>query len=134
MKALRYLVPLVALVSLLVGADAFAACKATSATTQDCPVNLTWQDNSSGTGQETFFDVYFRVGTTGTFAKVGSVGPDVVNFAHVATGVGGGVQICYEVQAGNTAGLSPFSNIACQTTPAIVFVSVPSAPSNLVAQ
>ena len=108
-------------------------CNATSPTTQDCGIGLTWQDNSSGSNQEDFVDIYFSVGGT-AFSKVGTVASDVVSFVHNAAGVGAGVQLCYQVQAGNNAGLSPFSSIACATTPAIVFVAAPNAPANLVVQ
>jgi hypothetical protein len=108
-------------------------CNATSPTTQDCGIGLTWQDNSSGSNQEDFVDIYFSMGGT-AFSKVGTVASDVVSFVHNAAGVGAGVQLCYQVQAGNNAGLSPFSSIACATTPAIVFVAVPNAPANLVVQ
>src|SRR5689334_865575 len=83
--------------------------------------------------QEDFVDIYFSVGGT-VFSKVGTVASDVVSFVHNAAGVGAGVQLCYQVQTGNNAGLSPFSSIACATTPAIVFVAAPNAPANLVVQ
>jgi hypothetical protein len=108
-------------------------CNATSPTTQDCGIGLTWHDNSSGSNQEDFVDIYFSMGGT-AFSKVATVASDVVSFVHNAAGVGAGVQLCYQVQAGNNAGLSPFSSIACATTPAIVFVAVPNAPANLVVQ
>lgn len=127
-------VPIATALLLMFGRYAFSmSCKATSPTTQDCAVGLTWQDNSSGSNQEDFVDIYLSVGAT-AFSKVGTVASEVVSFVDNAAGVGTGVQLCYQVQAGNNAGLSPFSSIVCATTPAIVFVAAPNAPANLVVQ
>ncbi|HEX7231230.1 MAG TPA: hypothetical protein VF452_12615 [Candidatus Binatia bacterium] len=119
---------------LIFGRHAFSmSCNATSPITQDCAVVLTWQDNSSGNNQEDFVDIYLTVGATAV-SKVATVASDVVSFVHNAVGMGAGAQLCYQVQAGNNVGLSSFSNIACATTPAIVFVTAPNAPANLVVQ
>lgn len=91
---------------LIFGRYAFSmSCNATSPSTQDCAVGLTWQDNSSGSNQEDCVDIYFSAGPT-AFSKVGTVASDVVSFVHNVAGVAAGVQLCYQVQAGNNAGLS----------------------------
>ena len=87
----------------------------------------------SGNNQEDFVDIYLTVGATAV-SKVATVASDVVSFVHNAVGMGAGAQLCYQVQAGNNVGLSSFSNIACATTPAIVFVTAPNSPANLVVQ
>ena len=109
------------LLALLVAAPAMA-----QTTSQTAMLTLTWQDNSNN---EDGFNIERRLGQTGTFAKIGSVAANVVQYVDSIANDPGNVQYCYRVAAFNTAGQSAYSNIACGTTPVIVIP--PGAPSNV---
>jgi len=94
--------------------------------TQAATFNLGWVDNSTN---EDGFNIERRQGQTGTFAKVGSVLPNMIKYTDTIANDPGNVQYCYRVAAFNSAGQSPYSNIACATTPVVVIP--PGAPSNL---
>jgi len=68
---------------------------------------LTWVDNSDN---EDGFRIESRVGRTGAFTDIGSVGAGVVTFEDV---VSDGAERCYRVRAFNAAGFSGYTNEAC---------------------
>ncbi|MHA3770035.1 Ig-like domain-containing protein [Verrucomicrobiota bacterium sgz303538] len=74
-------------------------------------VNLTWSDNSNN---ETGF--YIERSTDGVkFSQIASVGANIRSYAN--TGVGPNKNYYYRVRAFNSAGTSPYSNVANVTTP-----------------
>jgi len=101
-------VPIATALLLMFGRYAFSmSCKATSPTTQDCAVGLTWQDNSSGSNQEDFVDIYLSVGAT-AFSKVGTVASDVVAFVDNDAGVGAGFNSATKSRQRTMPGYRPF--------------------------
>jgi len=95
--------------------------------TQTATFNLTWQDtNTTHQG----FNIERRPGQTGTFTKIGTSGPTVKAYSDIVANDLGGTQYCYRVAAYNTAGQSPYSNIACATSPTITVPPV-NAPTNV---
>ena len=94
--------------------------------TQTATLSLQWQDNSSN---EDGFNIERGSTLTGPFVKVGSVAANVVKFADTIANDTGGVQYCYRVQGFNKAGVSPYSNVACGTSPTILLP--PGTPTNL---
>src|SRR5262245_52891941 len=75
-------------------------------------LSLTWADNSSN---EAGFKIERRVGITGTFAQIATVGTNVTSY--VDSALAGGTTFCYRVRAFNSAGDSAYSNEECATTP-----------------
>jgi len=101
--------------------------------------HLTWTDNSSGTGQETAFDIERlsqAVATppagaidcatvTGTWTALTSVGADVTTYDDPAAP--DGAIVCYRVRARNAGGSSAYSNVSGK----YVAAPPPPAPTNL---
>lgn len=90
---------------------------------------LTWTDNATN---EQAFDVQRTTAATVSacltatgFTPLATTGPNVVTYTDTA--VVEGTTYCYRVDASNTAGPSPFSNIAGRTVP----FTVPAPPSGL---
>ena len=71
-------------------------------------LTLTWDDNSDN---ETGFKIERKLGQLGTFAPLGQTAIDVVTY--VDTSVPDGQLYCYQVNAFNTSGNSPWSGEAC---------------------
>ena len=88
-------------------------------------ISLAWTDNSS---DESGFQVWRSTsGSTGSYALRRTSGADVTNLTD--TGLAPGHQYCYKVRAvGGAAGASPYSGIACATTP----LKPPTIPSGKV--
>ncbi|HEY7220929.1 MAG TPA: fibronectin type III domain-containing protein [Candidatus Binatia bacterium] len=83
---------------------------------------LNWADNSTN---EDGFKVERATGSTGTYAQVTTVGPNITSYTD--TTVVAGTQYCYRVRAYNAAGNSAYSNAACgtaQSAPGTVNLSV----------
>jgi Fibronectin type III domain len=70
-------------------------------------VILAWTDNS---GNELGFTIQRKKGATGTYADIGTVGPNVTTYTDNDSALLDGTQYYYKVCATNTAGNSPFSN------------------------
>ncbi len=92
---------------------------------------LTWNDNSGKLGgctsnppgpcdQETNFVIQKMPSGGSSFSDYQTVGANVTTFVD-ATGVSGD---CYRIYAKNSAGNSPFSNVACKSL-------IPGAPDGL---
>lgn len=75
-------------------------------------VNLSWNDTSSN---ETGFKIERRIGTTGTFTQIATVGANVTSFSN--TGLTPLTTYCYRVRSYNANGNSAFSNEVCVTMP-----------------
>jgi hypothetical protein len=73
---------------------------------------LTWADNSTN---EDGFIIERKIGTTGIFARIASVGADVTSYTDA--GLADATTYCYRVSAFNSAGNSPYSPEICGTTP-----------------
>ena len=84
---------------------------------------LSWTAPATGTGQMTY-TVQYQQGTSGwvTFGTTQTLGATV-------TGLTPGTAYSFQVQASNTVGAGPFSNVASATTTSTV--SAPSAPQNV---
>ncbi len=85
-------------------------------------LTLTWADNSTN---EDGFKVERATGSSGTFAQVITVGPNITSYTD--TTVVAGTQYCYRVRAYNVAGDSSYSNAACgtaQSAPGTVGLSI----------
>src|SRR5690349_3922869 len=78
-------------------------------------LQLGWIDNSS---DESGFNIERKTGTTGTYAKIASVGANVTSYTD--SSLTSSTTYCYHVDAFNTAGTSPYSPEACATTPAAI--------------
>jgi hypothetical protein len=91
---------------------------------QAVDVTLSWQDNSSGAGQEDTFRIERKTGTAGTWAEIGSVGANVTTY--VDSTAAANTQYFYRVRARNFAGDSGYSNEPGYPRPL--------APTNLQAQ
>ncbi|MFT3891907.1 MAG: fibronectin type III domain-containing protein [Anaerolineales bacterium] len=90
-------------------------------------VDLTWTDNS---GNETGFTIERALvtgGVTGAFTAIDGVGANVTTYTDPT--VLPSTTYAYRIFAYNTAGNSPYSNVATVTTPE----AGPTAPSNLTA-
>ena len=74
-------------------------------------LTLTWSDNSSN---ENGFNVERRVGTTGIYAQLASVGVNVASYTD--TNLQTNTTYCYRVRAYNLIGSSAYSNEGCATT------------------
>jgi hypothetical protein len=90
-------------------------------------INLAWQDNSKN---ESGSEVYrSTTGPTGTFALLGSTGASATSYSD--GGLSGSSRYCYKVRAFKVSGpnktYSPFSAVACATTPAPPLPRAPSA-------
>src|SRR2546428_8167829 len=77
-------------------------------------LSLSWTDMSSN---EDGFSLERKTGTGGTYAQIATVGANVTSYTDTDPNLTGGTTYCYQVQAFNTAGGSPYSNEACGTTP-----------------
>ena len=89
-------------------------------------LTLTWTDNSTN---EEGFNVERRVGTTGTYAQLASVGVNVTSYTD--TNLQTNTTYCYRVLAYNSTGSSAYSNEGCATTsPALPADITPPARSN----
>ena len=74
---------------------------------------LTWVDNSQN---EDGFNIERKLGTTGTFSLLATVGPNVTSYSD--NNLADSTTYCYRLNAFNSAGNSAYSNEACETTPA----------------
>jgi hypothetical protein len=90
-------------------------------------LTLTWSDNSSN---ENGFNIERRVGTTGTYAQMASVGINVNSY--IDTNLLDSTTYCYRVKSYNSAGSSAYSNERCATTtsPALSADTTPPVRSN----
>src|SRR2546428_3784981 len=75
-------------------------------------LSLSWTDMSSN---EDGFSLERKTGIGGTYAQIATVGANVTSYTD--PNLTGSTTYCYQVQAFNTAGGSPYSNEACGTTP-----------------
>ena len=73
----------------------------------------TWVDNSQN---EDGFNIERKLGTTGTFSLLATVGPNVTSYSD--NNLADSTIYCYRLNAFNSAGNSAYSNEACETTPA----------------
>lgn len=64
----------------------------------------------------TGYKIYWRLGTTGDFSLLATVGSNVFTFRHEGIAVGSGLAAQYKVQAYNNQGSSGFTNIASINT------------------
>lgn len=113
------------------GPDLTAPSNATASSASQSRIDVAWVDNSSN---ESGFEVHRSTdGAAGTFTLRGTWGANTV--LHVDTGLEAGREFCYRVRTtrktGTKVSYSPFSNIACATTAAIV--PPPAAPTSLIA-
>lgn len=119
--------------SLVLFAVLFASVAGAQTPTQTANFALTWVDNSgnnpSVNDQEDGFYIERRLGQSGSFSRVGSVGQNITKFADSIAADPGNTEYCYRVQGFNKMGAGAFSNIACATTP-LVNVA-PPGPSNV---
>jgi hypothetical protein len=76
-------------------------------------IDLSWTDNSNG---ETGYKIERKIGATGTYSQVGTVGANVTSYSN--TGLSGSKTYYYHVMAYNVTGDSAQSNEANATTPA----------------
>lgn len=91
-------------------------------------LQLSWTDNSDN---EDGSRIERRTGTSGTFALIAFVGPNITSYTDV--GLADGTTYCYRVNAFNTAGASDYSNESCSAPTSANFaltVSNVSALSN----
>ena len=89
-------------------------------------INLSWTDNAN---DETGFDL--ESSTDGTnFAKITDLGANTTTYSH--TGLNASTKYYYRIRAKNSAGSSPYSNVADATTQAPP-VTIPQPPSALAA-
>src|SRR2546421_5310662 len=70
-------------------------------------VFLAWTDNS---GNESGFTIQRKKGATGTYADIGTVGPNATTYVDSDSALLDGTKYYYKVCATNVAGNSPFSN------------------------
>ncbi len=78
-------------------------------------VNLAWTDNSNN---ESLFSIERRLYPAGSYARVGTVGPDTTVFQDAA--VNPATTYSYRVQACSASGCSGYSNEAIVSTPGLV--------------
>src|SRR3990172_2670193 len=89
-------------------------------------LTLTWSDNS---WNEIAFNIERRVGTTGSYAQLASVGVNVASYTD--TNLQTNTTYCYRVRAYNLIGSSAYSNEGCATTsPALPAEITPPARPN----
>lgn len=88
-------------------------------------INLTWQDNAEN---EAGFRIEQRLGTTGTWWQIATVGTDVT--AYQATGLWPSTRYYYRIRAYNDIGNSAYTSEIHATT---LVDSAPLAPSGLTA-
>jgi alpha-tubulin suppressor-like RCC1 family protein/fibronectin type 3 domain-containing protein len=77
----------------------------TASVVSSSQIRLQWSDQSTN---ETGFRIDRKVGATGTYGQLATVGANVVSFAN--TGLTAGTTYFYRVCAINGTGISPFSN------------------------
>ena len=90
-------------------------------------INLSWTA-STATGGVTSYLVYRENPGSTTFVQVGTTSGTTTTYSD--TGLAAGSTYSYEVEATDSAGNSPFSNVATATTQA---AQPPTAPTNLTA-
>lgn len=73
-------------------------------------LTLAWTDNSNN---EDGFKIERKLGQTGTFAQIATVGADITSYTDA--GLAAGTTYCYRVRAFNTAGDSAYTSEACGT-------------------
>ena len=113
------------------GASVKAPSSTNAVAASSSQIKLSWQDNASN---EDGFEVHrSTTGSSGPFALLASTRADVT--AYSDTGLTGSTQYCYLVRAfrvtGDKTSYSPFSSMACSTTPAS---APPAAPFDLTAE
>jgi titin len=86
-------------------------------------IDLKWQDKS---GNEAGFKIERKLGNTGTFTQIATVGANVTAFSSV--GLNANTKYFFRVRAYNVGGNSPYSNVVDATT----LPKAPAAPANLV--
>jgi titin len=90
-------------------------------------ITLNWTDNAD---DETGFKIERSPdGNAATFTQIATVGANVATYSD--TGLLGGMTYHYRVRSTGTGGDSSYSNIARATTPFVVGVQAPAAPTNL---
>ena len=87
-------------------------------------IDLVWQDNSD---DETKFEVWRKV-AGGVWGLIAELNADITSFSD--TGLAPATEYFYQVRACNSAGCSPFSEVASATTQSAP-LSAPNAPSGL---
>ena len=97
----------------------FLICICTASTWESsataAQVQLNWVDNSN---DEVGFNIERKIGTTGTYAQIASVGANVTSY--VDSNVLNATTYCYRLNAFNAYGTSPYSSEACATTPVLI--------------
>jgi titin len=86
-------------------------------------IDLLWQDKS---GNEAGFKIERKLGSTGTFTQIATVGANVVSFSSL--NLNANSKYFYRVRAYNAGGNSAYSN----TMEATTLPKAPAAPGNLV--
>jgi hypothetical protein len=76
-------------------------------------ITISWNDNSAN---EEGFRIERRIGTSGTYQNLASVGANIVTYTD--GNVSNATTYCYRVAAFNSSGTSGYSNENCATTPA----------------
>ena len=97
----------------------FLICICTASTWEStataAQVQLNWVDNSN---DEVGFNIERKIGPTGTYAQIASVGANVTSY--VDSNVLNATTYCYRLNAFNAYGTSPYSPEACATTPVLI--------------
>lgn len=78
-------------------------------------IQLAWADNST---DETYFYIERKIGASGTYSNIGSVGANITTYTHI--NLTQNTEYYYRVRAYNTSGYSAYSNEANTTTPSCV--------------
>jgi hypothetical protein len=81
-------------------------------------VSLSWTDNSSGTGQETGFNIEVSTNAGSTYSSVTTTAANAVSFSH--TGRLESTAYLYRIRATNSAGSSSWVVASSVTTPAAI--------------
>lgn len=97
------------------------------AQSQTATLTVKWTDTNSN---EDGTIIERRLGQSGPFEVVGKVGANETAFVEAFPNDPGNTQYCYRAAAFNSGGNSPYSNIACATTPQII-VPPASAPAGI---
>ncbi len=107
-----WLLPLALIVGILTGVGSlpFASVPEAAAATS---LTGTWQDPNPS--DHDGFALQRKLGTTGTYADIATVGPTVLSYDDPT--VTAAATYCYRVAAYNAAGRSPYSAEACSTAP-----------------
>ena len=84
--------------------------------------SLAWTDTANN---EQGFNIERGAATAGPFSQIAQTATDITTY--VDGPLLPNTQYCYRVNAYNQAGVSGYSNVACDTTPAL-----PSDPNSLV--